>query len=589
MTPRGMRRLRERLRALVAPPPAEDRLVGEAPVVPVRDLFARFWPYARPYRAVLAAGLAVAIVVPAFEAAEIWLFKLVVDDVLVPRDLGPLPWIALGYLAVTLIGGLFGFLDSYLDAWVGQHFLLDVRAALFAHLQRLSLDVLDRRRLGDLVTRLTSDVQAIESFLLGGVSGAITAVARIVLFAGALFFLSWQLALVSLVVTPLFWWAARRFSGLIKRAAREKRRRSGSLAAVAEESLANAMLVQSLNRQDAEVARFRRQNAAIMEAELAATRIRSLFGPLVDVVELAGIIVVVGAGTWVLTNGGLTLGGLIVFLAYLSQLYSPVRELSRLSNTVFSASAGAERVIELLAEPPRVTDAPHARALASARGLLELRGVTYTHPGAQRPALSDVSLRVHPGETVAIVGPSGAGKSTLARLLLRFDDPEHGTVLLDGHDLRDITIASVREHVGLLLQEQLLPDATVREVIAYGRQGATEAEIEAAAQAAGAHDFVCALPQGYDTRVGQRGRMLSGGQRQRLAVARSLVRDTPVLVLDEPTTGLDAAARERLLAPLGRLMAGRTTILISHDPAVVAHADRVIQLDEGRVVEAVAA
>ena len=196
---------------------------------------------------------------------------------------------------------------------------------------------------------------------------------------------------------------------------------------------------------------------------------------------------------------------------------------------------------------------------------------------------------MHPGETVAIVGPSGAGKSTLARLLLRFDDPEHGTVLLDGHDLRDITIASVREHVGLLLQEQLLPDATVREVIAYGRQGATEAEIEAAAQAAGAHDFVCALPQGYDTRVGQRGRMLSGGQRQRLAVARSLVRDTPVLVLDEPTTGLDAAARERLLAPLGRLMAGRTTILISHDPAVVAHADRVIQLDEGRVVEAVAA
>src|SRR3954468_19513365 len=324
MTSRGMRRLRERLRALVAPPPAEDRLRGGGPVVPVRDLFARFWPYARPYRAIMAAGLAVAVVVPVFEAAEIWLFKLVVDDVLVPRDLGPLAWIALGYLAITLVGGLFTFLDSYVDAWVGQHFLLDVRAALFAHLQRLSLDVLDRRRLGDLVTRLTSDVQAIESFLLGGVSGAVTAVARIVLFAGALFVLSWQLALVSLVVTPLFWWAARRFSGLIKRAAREKRRRSGSLAAVAEESLANAMLVQSLNRQDAEVARFRHQNAAIMEAELAATRIRSLFGPLVDVVELAGIIAVVGAGTWVLTNGGLTIGGALGLYLFLTQLYGPV-------------------------------------------------------------------------------------------------------------------------------------------------------------------------------------------------------------------------------------------------------------------------
>ncbi|HEY3021934.1 MAG TPA: ABC transporter ATP-binding protein [Solirubrobacteraceae bacterium] len=580
--------MRERLRALVAPPAGAERLVAEAPPVAVRELFARFWPYARPYRLVMAAGLAFALVVPAFEAAEIWLFKLVVDDVFVPRDLGPLVWIAAGYLAITVVGGVVSFLDDYVDAWVGQHFLLDVRAALFSHLHRLSLDVLDRRRLGDLVTRLTGDVQAIESFILGGVSIGVTALARLVLFGGALFLLSWRLALVSLIVTPLFWWTARRFSGLVKRAAREKRRRSGSLAAVAEEALANAMLVQSLNRQDTELERFRRENRSIMEAELAATRIRSLFGPLVDVVELAGVIVVLGTGTWLLTSGELTVGGLIVFLAYLTQLYGPVRSLSRLSNTIFSASAGAERVLELLAEEPRVTDAPHARALAGVDGELELRDVTYRHPGAAAPALRDVSLRVLPGETVALVGPSGAGKSTLARLLLRFDDPDAGALLLDGHDLRDLTVASLRDHVGLLLQETLLPDATVAEVIAYGRPGAGDAEIEAAARTAGAHDFISALPDGYGTRVGQRGRMLSGGQRQRLAVARALVRDTPVLVLDEPTTGLDAAARERLLGPLGRLMEGRTTILISHDPAVVAHADRVIRLEEGRVVEPVA-
>src|SRR3954449_9830691 len=586
MTPRGMRRLRERLRALVAPPPAEDGLVSEAPAVPVRALFARFWPYARPYRTVMAAGLAVAVVVPLFEAAEIWLFKLVVDDVLVPRDLGPLPWIALGYLGVTLVGGLFTFLDSYVDAWVGQHFLLDVRAALFAHLQRLSLDVLDRRRLGDLVTRLTSDVQAIESFLLGGVSGAVTAVARIVLFAGALFVLSWQLALVSLVVTPLFWWAARRFSGLVKRAAREKRRRSGSLAAVAEESLANAMLVQSLNRQATEAERFRRENVAIIEAELASTRIRSLFGPLVDVVELAGVVAVIGIGTWLLAAGDLTLGGLLVFLTYLSQLYRPIRSLSRMTQRLFSPSAGAERVLELLPEPPRVVDAPDARPLVDARGDLELRDVTFTYPGAERPALRGVSLRVRPGEVVAVVGPSGAGKSTLARLLLRFDDPERGALLLDGHDLRALTTASVRDNVGLLLQETMLPDTTVRDVIAYGREGATDADVEAAARAADAHAFIAALPDGYDTRVGQRGRTLSGGQRQRLAVARALIRDTPVLVLDEPTTGLDAAARDRLLGPLGRLMAGRTAILISHDPGVVVHAHRVGRVEGGRVVEA---
>src|SRR4051794_894930 len=452
-----MRRLHQRLRALLPPPSGGSTLVAEAPSVPLPALFRRFWPFARPYRLAIAGGLVLSIVVPVFEAGEIWLFKVVIDDVLVPRDLGPLLWIALGYLAITLVGGFVSFLDDYVAAWVGEHFLLDVRGALFGHLQRLSLDVLDARRLGDLVTRLTGDVQAIETLVLDGVADATAAVARMLVFAGALFYLSWKLAAVSLIVVPFFWWAARRFSAVVKRASREKRRRSGSLAAVAEESLANAMLVQSLNRQATEAERFRRENLAIIEAELAATRIRSLFGPLVDVVELAGVVVVIGLGTWLLAAGDLTLGGLLVFLTYLSQLYRPVRSLSRLTQRLFSASAGAERVLELLVEAPRVADAPDARELVHARGEIELRDVTYTYPGAERPALRGVSLHVRPGEVVAVVGPSGAGKSTLARLLLRFDDPAAGAVLLDGHDLRAVTLASVRDHVGLLLQETMLP------------------------------------------------------------------------------------------------------------------------------------
>jgi ABC-type multidrug transport system fused ATPase/permease subunit len=580
-----MRTKLEQLRRLLVPVSDGHELVGVAPVVTMREIFRRFWPEVRPYRRRLWLGLLLLAAVPAVETAEIWLFKLVVDDVLVPQDIAALVPVALAYVGLTLVSGLLSFGDDYLAAWVGERFLLNLRTRVFAHVQDLSLHTLDRRRLGDVISRLTSDIQAIESFILAGVGEGLSAALRVLFFSTALFVLSWQLALASLVVAPLFYFTARRFARLVKHAAREKRRRSGSLSAVAEESLANAALVQSLNRQDAELARFRREGERIVEAELASTRIRGLFTPLVDLIELLGAIAVMGLGVWALSSGGLTLGGLLVFLAYLSQLYAPIRDLSQLSNTLFAASAGAERVIELLEEKPAVRDRPGALPLAGVAGHVELRDVRFRYPGASRDALAGLSLRVHPGETVAVVGPSGGGKSTLARLLLRFDDPAEGAVLLDGHDVRDLTLGSLREHVGILLQETLLPDVPVREAIAQGRPGATGAEVEAAAQAAGAHDFIRALPDGYDTTLGQRGRRLSGGQRQRIAIARALVRDSSVLVLDEPTTGLDGAAKAAVLGPLRRLARNRTTILISHDPEVIASADRVVRIEHGRASE----
>jgi ATP-binding cassette, subfamily B, bacterial len=563
-------------------------LVGHAPALPVREVLRRFWPDARPYRRWLPLALGLLVLGVAVETAEIYLFKLVVDDVLVPGELGPLLWIGAACVGLLLAGGAIALADDLLNTWLGERFLLGMRTRVFGHLLTLTPDALDRRRLGDVLTRLGGDVAAIESFVLAGVARALAAVLQIGFFVGALFYLQWDLALVSLVVAPLFFVVARRFSGLIKRASREKRRRSGSLGAVAEETLGNVSLVQASGREAAELDRYRREGEGVIAAELSSVRIRGVFSPLVDLIELAGILLVVYFGTRAIAGGGLTLGGMLVFIAYLTRLYGPVRDLSSLSNTVFKALAGAERVIELLDERPRVLDGP--RRLERVRGAIELDDVwfrygtgtqTTSSSGTSEYALRGVTLRAAPGERIALVGASGAGKSTIARMLLRWGDPESGAVRLDGHDLRELELASLRRNVALLLQETLVLHGSVRENIAYARPDATGAEVEAAARAAGAHEFIAALPDGYDTDLAERGRRLSGGQRQRIAIARALLADAPVLVLDEPTTGLDP----ELAGSLRDLARDRTTIVISHDLLLTRDADLILVLDDGEVVE----
>jgi ATP-binding cassette, subfamily B, bacterial len=435
------------------------------------------------------------------------------------------------------------------------------------------------------VARVTGDVAAIESFVLTAVADCVSYLARIAFFTGALMILDWRLALVSLIASPLFWIVARRFSARIKRASREKRRRSGSISAVAEESLGNAALVQALNRQATEIDRFERENRGAMVAELASTRVKALFGPVIALIELAAALLVIGFGTYLLSRGELTLGGLLAFLTYLTQLYSPIRGLARLSNRLYAASAGAERIVELLDAQPSVRDAPAARSLTRAHGDLRMESVTFRYPGAAADALQDISLAVGPGEMVALVGESGAGKSTIAKLLVRFYDPQQGRILLDGVDLRELRLHDLREQVTLLLQETLVLHGTVRENIAYGRVDATEDELLVAARAADADTFIRALPEGYDTVVGQRGRRLSGGQRQRLAIARAMVRNAPVLILDEPTTGLDVHSAERILEPLRRLMHGRATVVVSHNLLTVREATEIVVLEHGRVAE----
>ncbi|MCH6164231.1 ABC transporter ATP-binding protein [Pseudonocardia alaniniphila] len=551
----------------------------------LRQIVRRFWPMARRYRWWLALTLVVVAISPAVTTAEIWLFKIVVDDVLTPHDYRLFPMVAAAFVGFCLVSGALGFADRYLSTWIGERFLVDLRTRTFAHLQNLSLSYFERRPLGDILSRLTGDVSAVERLILAGPTALVSYVFRILLFGTALFVLDWRLAAASLVGAPLFLGIARYFSRRLKHAARETRRRDGAISTVAEESLGNTALVQAYNQQDAQIERFHRQNRGSFAAQMTTARLQGIFAPLVDLVSVLGILVVVALGVWELAQGRITLGGLLVFMAYLSQLNNPIRGLGRLTNSLFAATAGAERILELLDERPTVPEPDAPMPLRRSRGDLRLDGVAFRYPGAEEPALVDVTLELAPGEVVALVGDSGAGKSTLGKLVLRFYDPTRGAVLLDGHDLREYSLADLRRNIAVVLQETLVLDGTVRDNIAWGRPDAADSDIRRAAVAADAAEFIEALPDGYDTRVGQRGRLLSGGQRQRVAIARAMLRDAPLLLLDEPTAGLDAESAERFLGPVRRLIADRSTLIISHDLLTAARADRIVVLADGRVAE----
>jgi ABC-type multidrug transport system fused ATPase/permease subunit len=410
----------------------DDALVPAAPSVPLRKIFQRFWPYTRPYRRWLWVSLLLVAIAPAIDTLTIWLFKILVDDVLVPRNFGLFLWLVAAYAGLTLLGGLVSFGDDYLSAWISERFLLSLRSSFFRHIQSLSLDFFDRRKLGDIISRLTNDIMSIEELMLTGVTIGLSAILRLAFFIAALFYVEWQLALLALIVAPPFWLLARRFAYLVKQVSRQQRQRSCSISAVAEESPGNIALVQAYNREEQEADRFHRENLGNFQAEMATAKVEALFAPLIDILQLAALLIVIVAGAWELSNGWLTIGGLLVFIAFLSQLYDPVRSLSRLTTVAYAASASAERIVEFLDQRPTVIDPEVPAVLGRACGSVIFDAVSFRFPGERSDALSQVSFRVEPGETLALVGPSGSGKSTIAKLLLRFYDPASGQILLDG-------------------------------------------------------------------------------------------------------------------------------------------------------------
>ena len=566
-----------------------------------KDWMHLFVPLLRPFRKQLC-WAALAMVLDAFLTVfRPWPLKVVIDRVLSHKpsrvpflhawlDSAPFSRMEILYgacAATLLIAVLTGVLTYYFTRTmgaVGQHFVFTIRRDLFAHLQRLSLRFHNCQRRGDLITRLTTDIQAIQDLIANGI---IVLGSNAFLIAGMLvlmFWLNWQFALAALSVTPLLFWVVFRYTRRIRVAARQARANTGLLASLAQETLSSIQIVQGLAQEEQQDDRFQTQSRSGLQAYLESVRYQARVAPLVDVLAAVGLAIVMWLGATRVLAGVLTTGDLVIFFAYITNLYSPIKALARLSYTYSKASVGAERIAEVMRVRSEVRDRKRARPAPPLRGRIEFRDVSFEYETG-RTVLSHINLAIAPGEKIAIVGATGTGKSTLVSLVPRFYDPSEGEVRIDGEDIRTYTLQSLREQISLVLQDQLLFRGTIRENIAFGRPGASDEEIAAAAVTANADEFIQRFPDGYETLVAERGTTLSGGQKQRIAIARAILRDAPILILDEPTTGLDAAAEQTVMDALERATARRTTLIIAHRLVTVRLADRIVVLDRGRIVE----
>jgi len=544
----------------------------------VAAMIRRFWCYTRGDRGKMALGALCTLAVSGCELGTVSLFGVITDRVLAKGNLAEFWGLAAWWLAIVAVAAVAMFVSEYITSLASERFALRLRDDLVAHAQQLSPDFFDRRHLGDLMVRLTEDVAVIEGVASSGVLGVATSATSAVLFMVAAFIISWQLALVAAAVAPVFWLASRGFSGKIQVAAERERILTDRLTNAIEESLSNHALIQAFNSQTGEFRRLHAEGDSWLRARMAQVRLSAIYAPAIYVVETLCVLGVFGFGAWELTRGMITIGGLLSFAILLAYLYPPVQGLAGYPLSVSAAAESVSRVDEILDARSPVIDGTAITGRVRSRGCIVFNDVSFAYPESGKLVLRRLSFRADPGYLVAIVGPSGSGKSTIAKLLLRFYDPDFGRVLLDGVDIRDLSLRALRHNITLLQQENLLFSGTIADNIGYGKRGATPAEIVAAARVAGAHPFIRALPDGYRTLVGQRGRLLSGGQRQRIAIARAILRDTPVLVLDEPTAGLSPADTQTVMRLLRPVMAGRTTIIITHDPSVAAAANQIVTL-----------
>jgi len=561
-------------------PEKERPQLGDESLRSLKRLLGYLGPYWKPLAAtcvllVLQTGLS--LLPPLFQ-------RSIVDQVIGTRDLSQLFVLVVGMMVVYGLLALAEFGDQFLRHALGERFLFDLRVRIYDYLQRLSLAFFERTSTGELMSRVTNDVNALEQFVTHGVILTTVDLLRLLGASVVLMILDWRLALVVLIPVPFIGYGLRRFNRHVRPIYRRVRDRLGDINTRLQDDLAGIRVVQAFGQEDAELERFRSVSQRYYQERVRAIRAWSSFFPVIFFISSFGTALVLGVGARMVVGGQLTLGTLVAFLSYISSFYEPLRRLTDVDNTFQQAIAAADRIFELLDEKPDIQDAPDAIALGKIEGDVAFDDVHF-HYGDGDEVLHDIDFHIAPGQVVALVGPSGAGKTSIANLLCRFYDPTHGRVLVDGNDLRQVQLLSLRQHVAVVLQDTFLFNASVRENLLYGKPDATEEELAAAAKAAYAHEFIEQMPEGYDTEIGERGVKLSGGQRQRLALARAILADPRILILDEATSSVDAEAEYLIQQALDGVMKGRTSLVIAHRLSTIRNADKIVALAEGRISE----